>query len=152
MVVPTTVNAVAPVVAEEQRKQLLRAYDEDWEAKQITYDELKPKTLDPTPNTVIVDVREPAELLEGYIPTSHNLPLTHVLAGGFALDDAAFEEKFGWAKPRKDQEVIIYCKKGKRSSIAADSAKKAGYTNIVEYKGSWLDWATREGIKTPPTQ
>ncbi|EKM51392.1 uncharacterized protein PHACADRAFT_68897, partial [Phanerochaete carnosa HHB-10118-sp] len=118
--------------------------DEDWEPKQITYDALKPKTLAPSPDTVIVDVREPAELLEGHIPTAHNLPLTHVLAGGFALDAPAFEAQFGWAKPRKDQEVIIYCKKGKRSSIAADSAKKAGYTNIVEYRGSWLDWATRE--------
>ena len=39
----------SPLSAEEQRKQLLRAYDEDWEAKQITYDELKAKTLNPTP-------------------------------------------------------------------------------------------------------
>ena len=35
--------------AEEQRKALLRAYDEDWEARQITYDQLKPLTLAPHP-------------------------------------------------------------------------------------------------------
>lgn len=149
MVVFTTNENGVALSPEEQRKQLLAAYNEDWEAKQITYDELKPKTLSPSPDTVIVDVREPEELQQGFIPTAHNLPLTHVLAGAFALDEATFEQKFGWKKPSKDQELIIYCKKGKRSGIATDWAKKGGYTNITEYRGSWLDWATREGLKSP---
>ena len=75
-----------------------------------------------------MDVREPDEVQQGFIPTANNLPLTHILAGAFGLDDVAFQMQFGWQKPNKDQEVVIYCKKGKRSSIAADSAKRVGYT------------------------
>lgn len=76
---------------------------------------------------MIVDVREPDEVQEGSIPTANNLPLTHVLAGALGLDDTAFQAQFGWQKPSKNQEVVIYCKKGKRSSIAVDSAKRVGY-------------------------
>lgn len=73
-------------------------------------------------------MREPEELLQGYIPTAVNLPLTAILGGAFHMDADAFHERFGFDKPRRDQEVIIYCKKGKRSSIACDSAKKVGFT------------------------
>ncbi|KIP04419.1 hypothetical protein PHLGIDRAFT_15210 [Phlebiopsis gigantea 11061_1 CR5-6] len=129
------------------RDALLKVFSEDWEARQITYDELKPKTLAPHPNMYIVDVREPEELAAGRIPGAVNVPLSAVLAGAFALDPTAFSAQFGFNKPCEDQELVVYCKKGKRSSIACDSAKKAGYNNIAEYKGSWLDWVSREGIE-----
>lgn len=47
-VIIAPVNVSHSVNAEEARKQLLRAYDEDWEANQITYDNLKLKTLSPS--------------------------------------------------------------------------------------------------------
>ena len=56
------------------------------------------------------------------------LALTAILSGAFNLDADTFRQRLGYDKPPKDHEVIIYCKKGKRSSIACDSAKKAGYT------------------------
>ena len=78
--------------------------------------------------TTIIDVREPAELLEGRVTSAVNLPLTAILSGAFNLDADSFRERFGYEKPPKEHEVIIYCKKGKRSSIACDSAKRAGYS------------------------
>ena len=66
--------------------------------------------------------------MTGYIPGAVNLPLSAVLAGAFHTEPEAFKKQFGYEKPGRDQEVIIYCKKGKRSSVGCDSARKCGYT------------------------
>jgi len=115
----------------------------DWDAKVLTYEELKPKTSSPTPDTYLVDVREPDEVIQGMIPSAVNLPLS-TLANSLYLHHSAFKEKHGFDKPQRDQELIFYCRSGKRSASASDIAKRNGYTNILNYKGSWLDWVERE--------
>ncbi|KZT06752.1 Rhodanese-like protein [Laetiporus sulphureus 93-53] len=131
-------------------KEALEAQDNlrrDWDAKILSYEELKPKTLQPSPETYLVDVREPDEVLQGSIPSSVNLPLS-TLPGSLHLDAAAFKEKYGFQKPHRDQEIVFYCRSGKRAATACDIAKRNGYTNLANYQGSWLDWVAREGIKT----
>ncbi|KAJ3842969.1 endoplasmic reticulum protein [Lentinula raphanica] len=115
----------------------------DWDAKIIKYEELKPKTQSPAPNTWLIDVREPDEVMQGMIPSAVNIPLT-VLPESLNASAATFREKFGFEKPAKNQEVTFYCRSGKRSSSASDIAKRNGYTNILNYEGSWLDWVERE--------
>ncbi|CDO72433.1 hypothetical protein BN946_scf184977.g133 [Trametes cinnabarina] len=135
--------------ASDERKKALEARDDlqrDWDAKEITYEELKPKTLQPSPDKYLIDVREPDEVVQGSIPSAVNLPLS-VLSNALQLPPAEFKEKFGFEKPRPNQEVIFYCRSGKRSTTAADVAKRNGYTNILNYKGSWLEWIEREGKK-----
>lgn len=58
-----------------------------------------------------------------------------------------FENRFGFAKPKEDKELVFYCKSGVRSSGAAQLALQNGYGRVGEYRGSWLDWAkkTSEG-------
>ncbi len=51
----------------------------------------------------------------------------------------------GYPRPSKDAEVVFYCKAGVRSRTSATLAKHAGWTNVGEYPGSWLDWADRGG-------
>ncbi|KAF8898355.1 Rhodanese-like domain-containing protein, partial [Infundibulicybe gibba] len=109
----------------------------------LSYEELKPKTENPTADTYLIDVREPDEVIQGMIPSAVNLPLS-VLANSLHLHHIAFKDKHGFEKPRKDQEVIFYCRSGVRSSSASDVAKRNGYTKILNYKGSWLDWIERE--------
>ena len=48
--------------------------------------------------------------------------------------------------------MVFFCKAGVRSRSAAGLAGQAGYENVGEYKGSWLDWERRggPGTKTPP--
>ncbi|KAL1952175.1 hypothetical protein VTO73DRAFT_1324 [Trametes versicolor] len=133
----------------DERKKVLQARDAlqgDWDAKEITYEELKPKTQQPSPDKYLIDVREPDEVLQGSIPSAVNLPLS-VISSAFHLPAAEFKEKFGFEKPRLDQEVTFYCRSGKRSTTASDVAKRNGYTNILNYKGSWLEWTAREGQK-----
>jgi len=40
---------------------------------------------------------------------------------------------------------VFYCKAGVRSRFAAELAKRAGYTVVGEYRGSWSDWVKRGG-------
>ncbi|KAF8640905.1 hypothetical protein AX17_000553 [Amanita inopinata Kibby_2008] len=118
----------------------------DWDARILTYAELKPKTQNPTPNTYLVDVREPDEVIQGMIPSAVNLPLS-VLGDSLHLSREAFKAKHGFEKPKKDEELIFYCRSGVRSTSASDVAKRNGFANVQNYKGSWLEWVEKESKK-----
>ncbi|KAF8649726.1 hypothetical protein AX16_005498 [Volvariella volvacea WC 439] len=134
---------------QEARKASLKKADDlqrDWDAKILSYEDLRPKTESPSPDSYLIDVREPDEVIQGMIPSAVNLPLS-VLANALHLNEAAFLEKYGFNKPKKDQELVFYCRSGMRSTTASDVAKRNGYTNILNYKGSWLEWTERESKK-----
>jgi rhodanese-related sulfurtransferase len=126
----------------EYRNDMMR----DWDARILTYEDLKPKTLSPSPGAYLIDVREPDEAIQGSIPSSVNLPLS-VLPTSLHLHARVFKEKHGFEKPLKDQEIIFYCRTGKRSATACDVAKRNGFTNLYNYEGSWVDWLTKESAK-----
>ncbi|KAG7096202.1 hypothetical protein E1B28_003653 [Marasmius oreades] len=114
-------------------------------ARLITYDLLKPMIMNPRPNTFLIDVRGPDEVEQGMIPSATHIPIAHLEESlKYSLQD--FQQKYGIPKPEKDQEVVFYCKKGLRSTMASEIAVRAGYTNVVNYKGSWLEWAEKEKI------
>ncbi|KAG8220100.1 Rhodanese-like domain-containing protein [Butyriboletus roseoflavus] len=117
---------------------------ENWKGPVLTYEQLKPKTLSPSNDAYLIDVREPDEVMQGSIPSSVNLPLS-VLANSLNLNAQAFRSQHGFDKPGKAQEVVFYCRSGKRSASACDTARRNGYENIINYEGSWLDWVSREG-------
>jgi len=114
----------------------------------------------------LIDVREPDEVVQGSIPSAVNLPLS-VLTNSLHLQKDAFKEKHGFDKPRLAQEIVFYCRSGKRSATACDIAKRNGYTkwvvvfcfilirnlwcfignSLFNYEGSWLDWVQKEGTK-----
>ncbi len=75
----------------------------------------------------MIDVREKDEVLQGAIPSAVNLPLSK-LSGAFGLRDAEFNRVYGFPKPKPEQELIFYCRSGKRSTSACDIAKRNGYT------------------------
>jgi rhodanese-related sulfurtransferase len=41
--------------------------------------------------------------------------------------------------PYKDQLILVYCRSGRRSKMAAEKLVEMGYTNIKEF-GGILDW------------
>jgi 3-mercaptopyruvate sulfurtransferase SseA len=47
-------------------------------------------------------------------------------------------------KPLPAQKMIFYCRSGKRSAQACQLAQEAGYKNVRNYVGSWLDWRKNE--------
>lgn len=80
----------------------------------------------------MIDVREPDEVIQGSIPSSVNLPLSE-LAASLKLGSFKFEQKYGFKKPTEDQEIIFYCRSGKRSATASDVAKRNGYKKCVTF-------------------
>lgn len=71
-------------------------------------------------------MREPDEVIQGSIPSSVNIPLS-VLPASLYMHAVEFEKKFGFKKPRREQEIVFYCRSGVRAATAGDIAKKNGY-------------------------
>ena len=76
---------------------------------------------------IILDVREQDEYDVGHIPGAILIPYTRI------------EEEASEKLTDKDQLILVYCRSGRRSKIAADALVELGYTNIREF-GGILDW------------
>ncbi|KAA6408522.1 MAG: hypothetical protein FRX48_07604 [Lasallia pustulata] len=114
--------------------------------KAYTFDEIKHLISNPSPSRILIDVREPHELHStGRIPTAYNLPIASSPDALF-LPAADFEDKFDFAKPSADTEVVFYCKAGVRSRTAARMAKMAGWEKVGEYGAvGWSGWGRGGG-------
>ncbi|KAF8252966.1 Rhodanese-like protein, partial [Wilcoxina mikolae CBS 423.85] len=91
---------------------------------------------------LLIDVREPSEYAAGAIPGAINLPITSA-PEALCLPEDEFEDRFGFEKPKKDVEVVFYCKAGVRSAAAAKLAVQQGYEKVAEYPGSWVEWVKK---------
>ena len=102
----------------------------------------------PQKKLILVDVREPAELKGGILPSAVAVPLASQPDALFLSPDE-FETRFGYPKPGVGEEgdIVFYCKAGVRARAAAQLAVQAGYDveRVGVYDGSWLDWAKRGG-------
>ena len=94
--------------------------------EQITPEEAK-KIMDSGEEHIILDTREQDEFDEGHIPGAILIPYTEI------------ENKAIELIPDKDKLILVYCRTGRRSKIAAESLAKLGYTNVKEF-GGIIDW------------
>ena len=76
---------------------------------------------------IILDVRTVEEYNEGHIPNAINV-----------ANETIGEDEIA-ELPDKDQLIMVYCRSGRRSKLAASKLVKLGYTNIVEI-GGIIDW------------
>lgn len=86
---------------------------------------------------LLLDVREPNEYNAGYIPGAVNIP-RGVLE--FKISNEAFWEEAMLYMPLPDEEIIVYCRKGKRSILAAQTLQQMGYSNIWFVTDGWKKW------------
>ena len=102
--------------------------DNDREANymNITAQEAK-EIMDTQEGYIILDVREQDEFDQGHIPGAILIPYTQI--------DRKAEDML----PDLDQLILVYCRSGRRSKIAAEALVELGYTNIKEF-GGILDW------------
>lgn len=115
------------------------------ESKIWSFKQVSKLIADPTHKLAIIDVREPSELQEtGKIPGAVNIPVK-TSPDSFHISEEEFEDRFGYPRPGKDAELVIYCRSGVRGRAAAGLARDAGWTKVGEYPGSWLDWFEKGG-------
>lgn len=86
---------------------------------------------------LLVDVREPNEHNAGYIPGSVNIPRGTL---EFKIGNEEFWDAEMLYMPEKEEQLVLYCKKGKRSILALESLKKLGYKNVSFIEGGWKRW------------
>ena len=92
----------------------------------ITVQQAK-EIMDTQEGYIILDTRTQEEYDEGHIPGAILIPYDEITekAEGILTD--------------KDQLILVYCRSGRRSKIAAQSLVELGYTNIKEF-GGIIDW------------
>jgi len=86
---------------------------------------------------LLIDVREPNEYSFGYIPGSLNIPAGTIL---FNINNEKLFEDQMMYMPELEDEIVVYCKKGKRSIIAANFLRQLGYKNVKYIDGGWKNW------------
>ena len=92
----------------------------------ITAEEAK-QIMDTEEGYIILDVRTQEEYDQGHIPGAILIPDTEIKADAEnVLTDKA-------------QLILVYCRSGRRSKLAAESLVELGYTNIKEF-GGIIDW------------
>lgn len=102
--------------------------------KIITVEELKQK-MDRGEKVNLVDVREPNEYEEVNIG-GRLVPLGKV-------QTMQVEE----LEDLKDQEVIVYCRSGRRSMLACQILDQVGFNNTYNLEGGILAWIDKYGLQ-----
>ena len=92
----------------------------------ITAEEAK-QIMDSEEGYIILDVRTQEEYDQGHIP------------GAIVIPHEEIPEKAVDVLTDKDQLILVYCRSGRRSKIAAEALVELGYTNIKEF-GGIIDW------------
>ena len=104
----------------------------------ISTEELK-GMIDSNSDFVLIDVRSKMELNYGMIPGAVNVHIEE-LQEAFDLDGDEFRGRFGFEKPSKGKLIMVYCRTGSRSGMAAGYLKSKGY-NVKNYEGSVQAWS-----------
>ena len=92
----------------------------------ITAEEAK-QIMDSEEGYIILDVRTQEEYDQGHIP------------GAIVISHEEITEKAEEVLTDKDQLILVYCRSGRRSKLAAEALVELGYTNIKEF-GGIIDW------------
>ena len=93
---------------------------------EITVEELKEK-MDQNSNFTLIDVREPYEYED------FNL-------GGRLIPLGEFMNKIPELEDLRNEEIIINCRSGRRSGMAAEVLTSAGFSNVKNLVGGVLRW------------
>jgi phage shock protein E len=92
------------------------------------------------PELVVLDVRTPAEFAAGHVPGAKNLSHDHLPA---RLDELA---------SLRDKQVVLYCRSGRRTLLAAETLRQAGFTKLLHLQGDYMAWeASQRPVERPET-
>ncbi|MBX3704391.1 MAG: rhodanese-like domain-containing protein [Steroidobacteraceae bacterium] len=81
---------------------------------------------------VVLDVRSAEEYAEGHVAGARNIPHTQIAERVVELADA------------RDRDLVVYCRSGRRSEIALQALRDAGFTRLFHLEGDILRWTEEE--------
>ena len=97
----------------------------------ITYERISAEEakaiMDRESGYIIIDARTQREYDEGHIP------------GAILIPEYEIANKADELPKDKNQLILVYCRSGRRSKIAAQALVELGYTNVKEF-GGIIDW------------
>ena len=96
--------------------------------------------LEDSPDLLIVDVREPLEFDAMHIPGSINVP-RGILESACEWE---YEETIPALVQAREREVVVVCRSGYRSVLAAHSMQVLGYQYVVSLKTGLRGWKDYE--------
>ncbi|SDX98677.1 Rhodanese-related sulfurtransferase [Allochromatium warmingii] len=96
--------------------------------------------LQANPELLIVDVREPDEFAAMHIAGSIHVP-RGILESACEWD---YEETIPELVQAREREVVVVCRSGNRSILAAHSLNVLGYSNVVSLKTGLRGWKDYE--------
>jgi phage shock protein E len=76
----------------------------------------------------ILDVRTPEEFANGQIPGAVNIPFDELAS---QADNLPFSPT---------DEIVVYCRSGRRASLAKETLSGLGFSNIRDLSGHWQEW------------
>lgn len=99
----------------------------------------------------VIDVREPAEFAAGHVPGAASIP-RGVLE--FEVDGhPAVNCERDPALAHRDRPVVLYCRSGGRSALAAEALMRLGFAEPLSLAGGFAAWSEQgravEGGATP---
>ena len=88
---------------------------------------------------VLIDVRTPEEFAAGHIPGALNIPYDELPARLHELEG------------RQGDEVVVYCRTGRRAKIAEDALTEAGFAFVRDLEGHMVAWTAADYPLSDPT-
>ena len=105
---------------------------------EITVEELKAK-IDAEEEFLLIDVRTQKEFDKAFIAGAVNIPRGLL---EFRIAKESFWEEEMLYLPKKDDLIIVCCKKGHRGALSAQALQSLGYTNVKNLQdgvGKWTE-------------
>ncbi|XWS20893.1 hypothetical protein CRYUN_Cryun30bG0008300 [Craigia yunnanensis] len=88
-----------------------------------------------------LDVRTYDEFNAGHPPAAINIPYYHMFKNGGEemLKNSKFLEEVS-SEFGKEEKIIVGCKSGRRSLMAATDLLAAGFTHVIDVAGGYTAW------------
>lgn len=105
----------------------------------ITVKDLKTR-MDAGTSPVILDVREPHEIQIAALPQT---------AKSLAIPLGELPTRISELEQFKTDEIVVYCRSGARSDMAANFLQQSGFKNVKNLTGGVLAWSQQVDQTVP---
>jgi len=77
---------------------------------------------------VILDVRTPEEFAQGHVP------------GAINISHDKLQDRIGELMGEKDKDIVLYCRSGRRTGLAAETLRANGFQKLFHMEGDMQQW------------